>query len=182
MIREKRLLIVGGAGRNVGKTEFVCRLIARFAGQHDIYALKVSSVYPDEGLFHGSHADDEVMHQLFEEQRRETGKDSSRMLRAGAVKSYYLRSDDEGIREGFAYFCQQLPEKAIIVCESNSLGQFVHPGLYVMVRSVSGEVKPRAVSQLARADLVVVSDGGSGFPELEEIDLSVHSGWQLKGR
>ncbi len=179
MHKDERLLVVGGAGRNVGKTEFVCRLIAKFATNRDIYGLKVSTIFPDEALFHGTHADDEPVHQLFEETRRELAKDTSRMLRAGAKKVYYLRSDDSGIKESFEYFRNLVPENAIIICESNSLGQVVIPGLKIMVRSTNGQVKPRAIAQLKEADIVVVSDGSSGFPELDSIQLADNNTWQV---
>jgi len=66
-----------------------------------------------------------------------------------------------------------------VVCESNSLGQFVRPALSVVVKSVNGPIKPRAVAQLESADLVVVSDGSSGFPELTLISYSEKEGWEL---
>jgi len=179
MKKDERLLVVGGAGRNVGKTEFVCRLIAKFAATRDIYGLKVSTIFPDEALYHGTHADNEPVHQLFEETRRELAKDTSRMLRAGAKEVYYLRSDDLRIKESFEYFRNQVPANAIIICESNSLGQVVIPGLYIMVRSTDGQVKPRAIDQLKKADIVVVSDGISGFPELDHIQLSDNNSWQV---
>jgi hypothetical protein len=180
MIVNNRLLIVGGAGRNVGKTEFVCRLIEKFARQQEIYGLKVSSIFPDEELYHGTHPGDEPARHLFEETRTDTSKDTSRMLRAGAARVFYLRSDDAGIKEIFSLFLGQLPEGALIVSESNSLSQFVRPGLHVMVRAVDGQVKPRARAQLEGADLVVVSDGVSGFPELDRIELDGNREWQLK--
>lgn len=175
----KRLLIVGGAGRNVGKTEFVCRLIQKFSAQSEIYGLKVSSIFPDEELYHGTHDKDEPVHHLFEEKRRDISKDTSRMLRAGAQKVYYLRSDDSGISANFDHFCTLVPENALIVCESNSLNQVVTPGLFIMVKSLNGKIKPRAVKQLDKADLIVVSDGQFGFPELDQFELSAEKGWQL---
>jgi len=48
-----------------------------------------------------------------------------------------------------------------------------------MVRSSSGTIKSRAVEQLEKADLVVVSDGSSGFPEIDGIELTGDNGWQL---
>lgn len=180
MIKDNRVLIIGGAGRNVGKTEFVCRLINKFSTDQEVFGLKVSTIFPDEELFHGNHDSKEPKHHIFEETRRETAKDTSRMLRAGAKKVFYLRSDDSGIKTSFNYFRKELPDEAIIVCESNSLAQAIHPGLYVMVRSIRGAVKPRAVAQLDRADLIVVSDGSSGFAEIETIEFNDEHGWFLK--
>lgn len=177
----KNLLIVGGAGRNVGKTEFVCRLINKVSATTEVYALKVSAVFPDEQLFHGDHGGEETAEPLYEEVRTAGDKDTMRMLRAGARRVFYLRSDSAEIGRGFELFLAKIPEGATIVCESNSLADVVNPALLVMVKSAGGAVKPRAVAQLARADLVVVSDGQSGFPELARITIDDDGSWRLLG-
>jgi hypothetical protein len=180
MIKYKKLIVIGGTGRNVGKTEFVCKLIEKFSSQLPIYALKVSTIFPDEEIFHGTHSEDELNFHLFEETRLATEKDTSRMLRAGATRVFYLRSDDLKIQAGFLAFLQHVPEDGLVVCESNSLGQFVKPALAIVVKSVSGLIKPRAISLLETADLVIASDGISGFPELESVGYSKTVGWQLQ--
>lgn len=178
MTTNKRLLIVGGTGRDVGKTEFVCRLIKKISSQRPVYAIKVSSIFPGEELYHGTHsAEDSGLH-LFEETNRESEKDTSRMLVAGAARVFYLRSDGPGIQVGFNEFINKIPVSSAVVCESNSLGQYVKPALSIMVRSRDGQVKPRAITQLECADLVVVSNGVSGFPELESISFSEKEGWK----
>jgi hypothetical protein len=179
MIEDQKLLLVGGAGRNVGKTEFVCRLIQKIAKDHCVYALKVSAIFPDERLYHGDHASETEGNSLFPETDRGTSKDTSRMLRAGATGVFYLRSDGASIPTHYETFRRKIPADALVVCESNSLGQFVNPSLYIMVKSLSGEIKPRAIPQLERADLVVVSDGISGFPELAGVEV-VQGVWSLQ--
>lgn len=175
----KNLLIVGGTGRNVGKTEFVCRLIATISRTSEVYALKVSALFPDEEIFHGHHSGEGPTGRLSEELRREGEKDTIRMLRAGATRVFYLRSDGDGIERGFQEFLDLVPKGAAVICESNSLGDVVQPALLIVVRAAAGAVKPRAVPQLARADLIVISDGQSGFPDLGRIHYAPSSGWQL---
>ena len=185
MIQDEHLLIVAGTGRNVGKTEFVCRLIDKISSMCEIYSLKVSAVYPDEENYHGNHSEDLSKDYLFEEIRRDTVKDTSRMLRAGARKAFYLRSDSAGIARGFSDFRKLIPDKAVIVCESNSLCQFVKPGLLILISSADEPIKPRARILLKHADMIVVSDKISGFPELDRIELLDTNKWflsrQLKG-
>ena len=178
----ENLLIVGGTGRNVGKTEFVCRLIQKFSSQKKIYALKVSSIFPDEELFHGDHSNigGPINQQLFEEIRLNTTKDTSRMLRAGGHKVFYLRSDDKNILSRFAEFISHTPTDALIVCESNSLWQFVKPGLFIMVTSETQVIKQRSKKQLKKADLVIISDGKNGFPDIAKIEITGINGWKLK--
>lgn len=180
MIVCTRLLVIGGTGRNVGKTEFVCRLINKLSARHLVYALKVSAIFPDEEIYHGNHSDEEFCGQLIEETRTDTDKDTSRMLVAGATQVFYLRADDGRIQEGFTEFLHRIPEQAVIVCESNSLGQFVRPGLSIMIRPTKGQIKPRALAQLQSADMVVFSDGATGFPELDRINYKEISGWEIQ--
>ncbi|MFT5702192.1 MAG: hypothetical protein ACI8ZB_005103 [Desulforhopalus sp.] len=111
MIKYKKLIVIGGTGRNVGKTEFVCTLIEKFSSQLPIYALKVSAIFSDEEIFHGTHSEDEPNFQLFEETRLTTEKYTSRILRAGATRVFYLRSDDLKIQAGFLAFLKQ-PKKS----------------------------------------------------------------------
>ena len=179
MTANKRLLVVGGTGRNVGKTEFVCRLIERIARVRLIYALKVSSVYPDEERFHGSHSAGNVEGQLFEEQSASKSKDTSRMLLAGAKKAFYLRSDGDRILDGYKAFQKRIPDGSPVVCESNSLGHVIEPALSIVIKSSHTPVKPRAYALLESADLVVVSDGKSGFPELDAVEYLEGIGWTL---
>jgi hypothetical protein len=182
MLKNKQLLVVGGTGRDVGKTEFVCQLIGKISEIRPVYALKVSAIFPDEELYHGTHAIEEEQLHLFEETRFTTNKDTSRMLRAGARRVFYLRSNNEGIRSGFDYFLKIVPETAVIICESNSLGQIVAPALSIIVKSVNGPIKQRAISQLDSADLVIISDGSSGFPQLKLISYSEQNGWQMQSK
>ena len=182
MFKNERLLVVGGTGRDVGKTEFVCKLIAKISEHRPVYALKVSAIFPDEELYRGTHAGEGKCLHLFEETRLTTNKDTSRMLRAGAQKVFYLRSNSEGIRHGFDEFLKVVPEIAVIICESNSLGQIVTPALSIIVKSINGSIKQRAIAQLDSADLVIVSDGSSGFPELKLISYSEQDGWQMQSK
>ena len=179
MERLDNLLIVAGAGRNVGKTEFICRLIEKMSQQTDIYALKVSAIHPDEAIYHGDHSSRQCTTNLFEETRHNLDKDTSRMLRAGAKKVYYLQGDDKQIRSGFQEFQGLIPAAAPIVCESGSLWKYVQPGLLVLVKAADVEIKPRALAIGEHASLVINSDGLSGFPEIEEISLSEMDGWFL---
>lgn len=179
MHRDQNLLIVGGAGRNVGKTEFVCRLIEKISTTTSIYALKVSAVFPDETIFHGDHSDEETIEQLFEETRRDSPKDTSRMLRAGASRVFYLRGEDSAIALQYTILRRQLPSNCALICESNSLGQYVAPGMHIMVKSTDEAIKPRARKRMALADLIVTSDGISGFREVQCIQYHPGKHWFL---
>ena len=179
MFHDKTLLIVGGTARNVGKTELACRIIKKISTDISVYALKVSAIFPDEGIYHGDHLGETEDQHLFEETRHDTAKDTSRMLRAGAKRVFYLRCEDNCISEAFTLFRNQLPANTAIVCESNSLAEHVQPGLLIMVKKNEGKIKPRAMARLQRADLIIVSDGSSGFAELDRIHYNPADHWHI---
>jgi hypothetical protein len=180
MLQDNTLLIVGGTARNVGKTELVCRIIKKISADICVYALKVSAIFPDEGIYHGDHEGEPEAQYLFEETRYDTAKDTSRMLRAGAKKVFYLRGEDNCILEAFTRFQSGLPAHTAVVCESNSLAEHVRPSLLIMVTKDGEEVKPRAKARLSQADLIIVSDGNSGFTELSRIHYNPAGCWYLK--
>jgi len=171
-MKDSNLVIVGGSGRNVGKTEFACRLIGQIAAETEVYGLKVSAVYPDEAAFHGDHGPEVPGTVLFEESRRNTGKDTSRMLRAGAAGVFYLCSEEGDIGAAYLDFRRQIPPGAAVICESNSLARYIRPALQIIITGAAGPVKKRVVPLLRLADLVIVSDGTSGFAEIERIRFS----------
>lgn len=174
------LVIVAGSGRNVGKTEFVCGLIRNVSSKFPVYGLKVSAVYPDEWIYHGSH-DSAVSEMLVEETRIDLDKDSARMLRAGAQRVFYLRAEDVRIKNGFEQFLALVPDGAAIVCESGSLSKIVQPGLLVLVARNDRQPKPRSAELIQSVSLIVHSDGTSGFPELGDVYYSEKRGWYLRG-
>ena len=180
MEKLKDLLIVAGAGRNVGKTEFVCRLIEQCSRQRDIYGLKVSAIHPDEAIYHGDHSTQQFTTNLYEEIRSDQEKDTSRMLRAGARKVFYLQGDDDQIRAGFREFQRLIPDAAPVICESSSLWKYVRPGLLVLVKAAHVQIKPRAVEIAEHASLIIDSDGRSGFSQLDSISYSGGHGWSYR--
>jgi hypothetical protein len=175
----KNLIIVAGSGRNVGKTEFACRLIRRFSSQIDLYGLKVSAIHPDEGIYHGDHAGLDVAAGPIEETRQDLAKDTSRMLQAGASRVFYLQGDDRQLAAGFQTVLTTVPAGSAIVCESSSLWQFVEPGLLILVTAPGCQIKPRARAILTRGPAIVESDGAGGFAEIERIRFSAADGWSL---
>ena len=179
MQRDDKLIVIGGAGRNVGKTEFVCRLIAKAANTCDVYGLKVSAIFPDEILYHGDHGDVGIKQCLFEEFRYDSDKDTSRMLRAGAKKVFFICCENNDVIANYRDFREKLPPDVPIVCESNSLASYLKPALHIMVIPSEGPIKKRAAAKLDMVDMVIRSDGSSGFPQLDSIQYSDKNGWYV---
>lgn len=172
------IMIVGGTGRNAGKTEFVCQVINNFSKSLEIIALKVSSIYPGEKFLHGLHMPDLPPGiQIFMETSPNSGKDTSKMLRAGATKAYFLRVQDGSIDEGINVFFKIEDSQSVIICESNSLAKYIKSGLFVLVKSTDNNAFKKRVSELMDfADLVVESDGISFVPSPEVIKCN-SKGW-----
>lgn len=95
--------------------------------------LKVSTISPDI-LQGGSNATlHESPYRLFEEEIRNTEKETSTMLRAGAKGVYCLQNDEAGLKNGSKELKKLIAKKAGVVCESNSLDQCVKSELLVVM-------------------------------------------------
>ena len=154
-----QLLIVAGTGRNSGKTTLVCDIIRSNCPHQRLAAIKVSP------HFHDMVPDGEVLEEredlfLMEETNRETGKDSSRMLSAGAWRVFYAMATDETVREVLGRVLRRLPEGTALICESGGLRKYVQPGLFlVMHRESQARVKPEAEKLKQMADRWITFDG-----------------------
>ena len=85
------MLMVGAAGRNAGKTAFACSVVSRFARGCPVVAVKATSIGPGgEGSDHFPPLDGD--YSIVEERDPAGGKDTSRLLAAGAERVYWLRA------------------------------------------------------------------------------------------
>ena len=173
------LIIVAGTHRNVGKTEFITRLIGKFRPVVDLFGLKVSAVAPEISSAHKDHFESWADN-VYEETRKDSTKDTSRMLQAGARRVFYLSgSNAADLLAGFDYFLRQIPAAGAIVCESNSLWHYIQPALLIVIRSPNSSSEDTLRKMLDRADLIISSDGISGFSLLNRITLDPPNSWRL---
>lgn len=138
------LLIIGGSSRNVGKTTLALSLIEKYAKTAAITGLKVTSMRPGEGKFHGSHHNPRPEEfTIVEETNIHSHKDTARMLEAGAKRVYYIETPDRLLNEAMESFMQMHQNGNPIVCESRSLRSAVIPGLFVLIKHYDPEkIKP----------------------------------------
>ena len=160
------MLMVGAAGRNVGKTEFACSLIGEFKKSGPIIGIKVTTIAEERGKCprggEGCGVCSSLLseHSTAEEIDPPPGKDTARLLKAGAHKVYWLRVKKDHLKEGFKALLQQTGTDAVAVCESNSLRLVVEPDLFVMVRDERADgYKPSALDVRKYADKTVLFDG-----------------------
>lgn len=127
------LLLIAGTGNKSGKTTLACRIIGQFS-KNGVIGIKITPHFHETtpGL---------VLIQetggfsIYEETNAETGKDTSRMLKAGARRVFFAKVTDNDLLSAFKAILQHIPEGAPIVCESPALRYFVEPGVFMIMNS-----------------------------------------------
>jgi molybdopterin-guanine dinucleotide biosynthesis protein A len=186
MIKFHRMLMIGSAGPNVGKTELACALIRRFSRRAHIVGIKVTTIAakdgrcPRGGQGCGVCTSLEGDFCITEETNSYSHKDTSRLLAAGASRVFWMRAMYTHLREGLAALLDRTGHDASLICESNALRRVVEPGLFLIVKnSGSRKWKRRAQDVRKYADAIVVSDGSSFDLDIERIKL-VGGRWLLQ--
>ncbi len=134
MIIIPNLLIVTGNARNVGKTTLVDAIIRKFADRNKIIGLKVSTIRPEEETFHGNHPEQQPQtFSIEEETDRSGGSDTSRMLLAGARRSWYVRAQKDYLEKAVSEFLTIAPSDALIVAESRALRSVAEPSILILI-------------------------------------------------
>jgi hypothetical protein len=141
------LVIVAGTGRKVGKTTVACRIIKDF-GKSNITAVKISSHFhePQEHLKLIHRHSDYI---IWEEMSSAEEKDSSRMLAAGALCSFYIQAEKGASLAAFIRLLGSIPDDSPVVCESPSLGKGIIPGALIIV---SGDEPDSSESSVCRKE------------------------------
>jgi hypothetical protein len=105
------------------------------------------------------------------------------MITAGASEVYWINTKINFIETAFQEFIQQIDEKAVIVCEYNSLRKVVEPGLFIMIRNVmNNNIKSTATDVIEFADKEIIFNG-NGFENFQISDLCFTNGkWSLINR
>lgn len=185
MLRLDGMLMIGSAGPNVGKTELGCAILRRLAGRRGIVGLKVTAIKekngqcPRGGAGCGVCSSLEGVFCITEEKNSCAGKDTSRLLAAGAERVFWLRVLKSHLAEGLAALLDVVGPDSASICESNSLRQVVQPGLFLMVEGTNAKGWKDSAGEVKRyADRIVVSDGKQFDLDLNRIGL-VEGRWIL---
>ncbi len=157
------LIVVGGHSRNVGKTSVVAGIVAA-TPEKQWTAIKVTQYGHGICSDHGGEcgcADPVHPFVIEEELERGSGTDTSRFLDAGAARVYWARTAMGQLGEAWPEL-EPLLKNGNVICESNSLLQFVRPDLYVVVLDLGvADFKESSLRYLDRADILLVrSDSG----------------------
>lgn len=179
MKRAERLLIIGGTGREAGKSSLAALLITKFADR-GIAAVKITPHrHPDvTGL---TLIANNPEFQVYEERNSKSEKDSSRMLRAGAKKVFLVVSGEANLGEAFAALFPFLPEDAPIICESPALRRLIDPDLFIlMLHSVGYSPERKNIDDLIPLANLRLTLRDLDHNKADIIDLDKDRRWYLK--
>lgn len=186
MIRLPNMLMIGSSGRNAGKTEFACSLIEKFAPDHPVVGVKVTAIRSKDGACPrggkgcGVCTSLEGDYCLTEEVDTTSGKDTSRLLAAGAQRVFWMRVLRSRLDDGVRALLESAGRDCLLICESNSMREAVVPGLFIMIRdAASGQYKESAAAVSRYADRTIVFDGRMRGVNFDDIDI-VDSRWVLR--
>ncbi len=158
------LLTLGAASRNVGKTEFACALIRRFAQTQPVFAVKITTVQERDGLCPRGGKGCGVCSSLCDTfdiseddpAHTDPSKDTARMRAAGARQVFWLRVLRDHLEEGVTALLARIPPGACTVCESNSVRQVIEPGAFLIIRDPeTTAIKASCAAVLPLADRIV---------------------------
>lgn len=89
---------------------------------------------------------------IYEETNSQTGKDTSRMLRSGALKVYYIQvHDGSNLFNAFTELVTKIPVKSPIICESPSLANYVEPGIFAIMIN-DNTAYPKDITEIRKVE------------------------------
>lgn len=143
----KNLLLIAGTGTKSGKTTFACRIIEQNKDQK-ISAIKITPHFHETtaGLLLLS---EHQGYSIYRETNKDSAKDTSRMLNAGASDVYFAKVNDTTLLTAFIQIMRLIPADSPVICESPALRHFIEPGLFIIMSS-EAIVKQKDLSTLRK--------------------------------
>ena len=171
--------MIGSAGSNVGKTELACALLRKFGKSNDITGIKVTAIKekngqcPRGGKGCGVCSSLEGVYCITEETNRSSGRDTARLLAAGAKRVFWLRVLKDHLAEGVTALLDVIGPETVSIYESNSLRHAVEPGLFLMTMNRNTDTWKDSAQQVKKyADKIVASNGYEFDFDFERIKLT----------
>ena len=182
------MLLIGSYGRNVGKTLLGAMIINKFKSTIDIIGIKVTAIDHTSAKCHrggegcGVCSSIKGNYLITEETDPSTGKDTSRLLAAGAKRVFWLRVLKSHLAQGIEELTQMIGPDAISICESNSLRQVVEPSVFLMLKNTTDLNQKESSKQVAHyADRNVIFNGDDF--DIDQADFELIKGsWAVKAK
>ncbi len=161
VIVSNKLIIVGGATRNVGKTSYVMALIKRYCTDYQVVGLKIKTLRNGDEAFHGTNHSPLIGDYKIARETNIWGQeDTSKMLQSGAKQAFKIKTYHHSLAEAFSEFLTKISDDSLLIIESNALREIVRPDIFIMIKhKKSDEMKPAALAVEKLADIIVLSDG-----------------------
>jgi hypothetical protein len=173
------LIVIGGHTRNLGKTSVVAGLIAALP-EYNWTAFKITQYGHGICSKDGQPCDcvtDDHSWAVSEEKDRSGSSDSSRFLMAGAVRVWWVRTEQGRLAEAMPAIRKRLDGARNAILESNSIVKFLRPDLYLTVLDpATADFKKSAQEFLDRADAVILHERHGNVPAWREISLKPVTG------
>jgi len=134
---------IGGGHSGAGKTTIACEILKKTEGWGAIKFTKTP--------FYSSITDDQ-------EVLSEKGKDTGRLLEAGAEKVLWVQSSGDELAATASMAVQMLSNLPGIVAEGNSIIEVLTPDIVVFVAGARERFKPGAERVLGMADIVITDE------------------------
>jgi molybdopterin-guanine dinucleotide biosynthesis protein len=158
------IVVVGGHTRNLGKTSVVAAIIARLPEMRWT-AMKITQYGHGICSANGEPCDcatDDHTIAITAERDPETGTDSARFLKAGAVRSLWVRTRQGSLADAMPGVRKEIARAENVIIESNSVMQFLRPDLFLSVLDyATADFKPSALRALDRADAILLRASGA---------------------
>ncbi len=155
MKKFENIILVSGSGRNCGKTTIACHIIKQLKTKDKVIGLKITP------HFHVTDSGQEIIakgdgYSIYMEKDTESNKDSSRMLRSGAEKVYFVQCNDEALMGIYEILKQLLPDNITVVCESGSFVNIFEPELHILVEGTNPDKSKKSyISNMKKADIII---------------------------
>ncbi|MGA3045999.1 MAG: hypothetical protein ABSD67_05220 [Terracidiphilus sp.] len=151
------IVVVGGSGRNVGKTALICGLIAELK-ELRWTAVKISS---------HNHGKQEP---VWEETTAGTGTDTARYLAAGAERALLISADGDELGAVVRQLIESQEPETHLILESNQVLIFLQPDICLAVlgnrlSAEATEMKPSFRPFLQITDALISPTGEAILPE-----------------
>ena len=187
MLTWPSMLLIGAAARNVGKTEFACRMLKRFAAaQTPAIGVKITVVREESGGCPRGGAGCGVCGSLTEpftitfEENAPSAKDTGRMVAAGASKVFWLRVKSAHLNEGVNVLKAMIDPSVPVVAESNSARLALEPGLFLIIQTDADESVKKSCKAVMHFDHVPVLFKGTGWDINPDDIVFVNKTWAEK--
>jgi hypothetical protein len=160
------VVVVGGHTRNIGKTSVVAAIIARLPEMRWT-AMKITQYGHGICSANGEPCDcatDDHTIAITAERDPNTGTDSARFLKAGAVRSLWVRTRQGSLADAMPAVRKEIARAENVIIESNSVMQFLRPDIFLSVLDyATADFKPSALRALDRPDAILLRASGAAL-------------------